>query len=86
MSHATLKNKLAEYLVITTSMPIHAAEELLDAIDQRLKANCVYCDKPLGNDDSIDLRGSMPIHADCNEQLGRELDAEHQLPPWQEEW
>lgn len=73
MSHARIKMQIAEYLVITTRMPLNKAEQILDSIDEQLSSQrCVYCDEPLGNE-PCQLRGSMPIHTTCNTELEQEM-------------
>ena len=72
MNNARIRIRLAEHLVITTRMPLNKAEMILDAVDEQMNSQrCVYCNEPLGQEDT-QLRGSMPIHVTCNEEMEEE--------------
>ncbi len=73
MQHIELKQRIAEYMVLTTHVPLNVAEQVLDAIGEQLDTElCVYCNEPLGNE-PCQLRGSMPIHTKCNEEMEQEM-------------
>ena len=73
MRHIELKQQIANYMVLTTKVPLNVAEQILDQIDRQLETQrCVYCNEPLGQE-AAQLRGSMPIHTKCNEEMEQEM-------------